>query len=164
MADFTYFDQYSDIEIDLTSYLKSIPVTGSAYTLSNLQPVKTTSKNLFTKYEVIIDYKHNIDLILQYQINEGETIDVVSYNIYGSVEYWWILAMFNDIKNIFTDWPLSQQQLITIAKNLYEKERKYSYNTYLDFLAASNDEKRDIIVPKKDTIKDIIWKYRQVVE
>jgi hypothetical protein len=162
MADFSYFDQFTDIEIDLTSYLKSIPTTGS-YTFNNKQPVVTTIKNLFTKYEIVFDYKKNIDLILDYKIKDDEFIETVSYNIYGSPEYWWIIALFNDIQNPFRDWPLSQPEVIQIATNLFNTERKYSYNTYLNFVSSRNESKRDIIIPKSDTLKDIIWKYRQVI-
>lgn len=161
MADFSYFDQFQDIEIDLTSYLKSIPV--SKYSFNNKQPVITTVKNLFTKFDITVDYKNNIDLISKYIIKDNEFIETVSYNIYESTEYWWIITLFNNIRNPFSDWPLSQDQLISIAKKLYEQERKYSFYTYLDFLTEENELKREIIVPNHDTVKDIIWKYRQAI-
>lgn len=163
MADFSYFDQYHDIKIDLTTYLKTMPITGSTYTLSNMQPVITSIKDLFTKFDLILDYKNNIDLILRYTVKENETIEMVSYELYESVEYWWLVALFNDIREPFNDWPLSNTQIITIAKDLYEYERKYSFNTYLTFISDKNDSKRNIIAPKVDAIKDIIWKYRQAI-
>jgi hypothetical protein len=162
MADFSYLDQFLDIEINLTEYLNSVPST-TTYTLTNKQPVITTVKNLFSKYEVIYDYKTNINLLINYKIKEFEFIETVSYSVYGSPEYWWIIALFNNIQDPLVDWPLSQEQMITIATNLFEKERKYNYNTYLDSISTQNETKRDIIVPKSDILKDIIWKYRQAL-
>lgn len=163
MADFSYLDQFLDMEIDLTEYLKSIPTTGEKYILSNKQPVVTSVKNLFTKFDVVYNYKNNIDVISKYTINDGDFIETVSHKIYGNVQYWWIIAIFNDIKDPFKDWPLSQQQVINISKFLYDNERKYSYNTYLNFIFEENEKKREIIVPNVDTLKDIIWLYRQAI-
>lgn len=163
MADFNYFDQYSDIEIDLTSFLKSMPVSSVNYTLNNVQPVKATIKNLFTKFQIVMDYKNNLNFILNYKVEDDEFMENVSYKVYGSTDYWWIVAVFNDVKEPFKDWPLTQNQLISIATKLYEQERKYSFSTYLDFMSANNEIKRDIILPKNDVVKDIIWKYRQAI-
>lgn len=162
MADFSYFDQYADIEIDLTSYLTSIPTTGS-FTFNNIQPVVTNVKNLFTKYEILFEYKKNVDLILSYKVQDNEFIENVSYNVYGSPEYWWIVVVFNNIKEPFKDWPLTQDQIISIATKLYNNERKYKYDTYFQFISERNEIKRNIILPKNDVLKDIIWKYRQAI-
>ena len=166
--DFSYFDQFQDIEIDLTSYLNNMTVStlassGTNYLFSNKQPVVTTIKNLFTKYDIIFDYRRNIELILNYTIKDNENIEIVSNNVYGDIQYWWIIALFNDIKNPFTDWPLASNHIKLICSNLYDNERKYSYDTYMQHLNAINDDKKQIIVPKADTLKNIIWKYRQAI-
>ena len=162
MANFSYFDQFQDMEIDLTLYLKSIPTTAS-YTFNNSQPIKTTIKNLFTKFDIVFDYKNNINLIQSYEIKDNEFIETVAYNVYQDTDFWWIVALFNNIQNPFIDWPLSQSQIIDIAKAKYATERKYSYLTYLNFLTEINDKKRILILPNNDTISDIIWRYRQAI-
>ena len=163
MADFSYFDQFQDIQIDLTDYLLSIPITGEKYILSNKQPVITTVKNLFTKFEIVYNYKNNIDAISSYTVEDGDFIETVAYKVYGDVQYWWVIAIFNNIKEPFKDWPLSQAEVITISNFLYEHERKYSYNTYLNFVFETNEKKRKITVPNVDTLKNVIWEYRQAI-
>jgi len=163
MADFSYFDQFPDMEIDLTAYLQSITLSGSVYTFSNLQPVVTTISNMFTKLDIVFDYQKNVDLILNYQIADDEFIETVSYNTYGSTDYWWIIALFNNIKEPFNDWPLSHSEVVQVATNMFNNERKYSYNTYLDLVSANNELKRNIILPKNDVVSDIIWDYRQAI-
>jgi hypothetical protein len=163
MADFSYLDQFLDMEIDLTGYLLSIPTTGEKYILSNKQPVITTVKNLFTKFDIVYNYKNNINAITTYTINDGDFIEAVSHKIYGNVQYWWVIAIFNDIKEPFKDWPLSQEQVITISKYLFDNEKKYSYTTYLNFIFEKNETKRKIIVPNIDTLKEIIWQFRQAI-
>lgn len=162
--DFSYFDQYLDTEIDLTDYLTKLStIGGETYAFNNLQPVKVSVKNLFTHYQIIFDYKRNVELIIRYDVKDNESIELVSYNTYGSVEYWWIVALFNDIKNPFTDWPLSINNLKALALNLYEKEGKYSFDTYIQYLNGLNDERKKLTLPKPDTLKEIIWKYRQEI-
>lgn len=163
MADFSYFDQFEEMEVDLAPYLNNMSTNTYTYTLSNIQPIKTTLKNLFNLKEIIIDYKTNIDFILSYNVDNDEFMETVAYKIYGSVEYWWVIAVFNDIINPFKQWPMTQTQLTDLAKSLYNTEKKYSYTTYLDFLTKENDAKRNIILPNNETLRDIIWKYRQAI-
>lgn len=163
MADFSYLDQFVDMEIDLTKYLESIPVTSEKYILSNKQPVITTVKNLFSKFEIVYNFKNNINATVSYVINDGDLLEIVSYKMYNDVQYWWVIAILNDIKEPFKDWPLSQEEVITISKYLYENERKYSYKTYLDFITEKNEAKRTIKIPTIDTLKEIIWQYRQAL-
>ena len=166
MANFTYFDQFQDMQIDLTAYLDKLSKSASApykYNLSNKQPVITNIKNLFTKYDIIIDYKKNVEVILSYDIKENETIEQVSYKVYDTIDYWWIVAVFNDITNPFNDWPLNQEQLNNAADILYNNEGKYPRNVYYNFLFEQNESKRRIILPRDYVIGDIIWAYREKV-
>lgn len=167
--DFSYFDQFGNIEIDLTGYLANLntcftsPTSGFVYSFSNNQPVITTVSNLFTKYDIIFDYTKNIELILRYDIRDNEFPETVSFKTYGSTDYWWIVYVFNNITEPFKQWPFTQNQIVNLANKLYNEERLYSYQTYLDYLIEINEEKRHIILPKPDTVKDIIWKYRQAI-
>lgn len=166
MAEFSYFDQFGDMQLDLTEYLDQINTdnaSAATYTLTNKQPIITTVKNLFSKYDVIFEYKNNIEVILKYEIKDNELMDNVSYNVYGDHNFWWIVALFNDIQNPYKDWPLTQQQIIDLATRMYENEGKFSYDTYVDMIHMQNEEKRNIILPKKQTLKDVIWKYREAI-
>lgn len=161
--EFSYFDQFTNIEIDLTSYLTNLSSSGNTYTFNNIQPVKTTVTNLFTKYDVVFDYKDNLEVIIRYDVKDDELVETVSYNVYGTVDLWWIVLVFNNIKEPWKEWPLSQSELIAKVTNMYETEAKYSYQTYYDYLTKINDERKQIILPKPDTVKEIIWKYRQAI-
>lgn len=161
--EFSYFDQFGNIEIDLTSYLTNLSTTALNYTFNNTQPVKTTVSNLFTLYEIIFDYKKNIELILRYEVGDNELPEMVSYEVYGTIDFWWLVFLFNDIKKPFKEWPLSQNELIMKAQFLFDNEAKYTYQTYYDYLTTINDERKQLILPKPDTVKEIIWKYRQAI-
>jgi len=168
MGEFSYFDQLKDTKIDLTYMLNKISLDNNLdynnrYVFSNIQPIITTIKDLFSSYDVIFEYKNNIDIITKYTVNENELPFNVSYKVYGSAEYWWVVVLFNGITDPFSNWPLTQGQIINIAKNMYENESKYKYETYVTMLHEKNEENRNIILPKKQTLKDIIWRYREII-
>lgn len=164
MADFSFFDQFEDIQVDLTAYLKNLSVSGYDYRFEELQPVIVTVKDLFTHYKIVEEYKKNIDVIFYYNIKEGESADAVSYNVYGTIEYWWIIYIFNNITCPCLDWPFSQSQLAEMASILYNEEGKYTKETYFKFLEEENENKRKIIVPKPYVLRDFIWSYRKQIE
>lgn len=159
---FSYFDQFPDIEIDMSDYLKNVSGTGQ-YLFSNIQPVKTNIKNLFVKYELALDFKKNIDQIQRYTINEFELPDVVSYKNFGTIDFWWMVLVFNDIKNPLKDWPVSQDQLSVLTEYAYETEGKYPRTTYYQFLFEANEAKRNILLPKPSALQEIIWAYQQQI-
>jgi hypothetical protein len=168
MAEFSYFDQFVDIDYDLSGYLNTLNKVNNIsiddkYTFTNKQPIKTTVKNLFDKFDVVFNYKDNIEVIINYEIKDNDTMQTIAYDLYGDVNLWWIIAIFNDIKDPYNDWPLTQSQIIEVTNRIYNTEHKFSYNTYARLINATNEDKRNIIVPKKQTVKDIIWKYREAI-
>ena len=163
MAEYNYFDQFQDTKVDLTNYLTNLSVSGYDYRFGDMQPVITDLKNLFNHYEVILELKKNIDAIIHYMVPENYTVDKVSYDVYGTTEFWWIIYLFNGIKNPWVEWPASQEQLTAFTQLLYNEEGKYSFNTYYNFLHEENEVKRNIIIPKDYTIRDIIWSYRSQI-
>lgn len=167
MAEFSYFDQFKDVEIDLTSYLNKLTTDNdlryNQYTFNNKQPIVTNVTNLFSKYDIIFDYKSNLDVITRYTVKDNEFIENVSQETYGDMSFWWIVCLFNDIKDPYRDWPLSQKQIVDLATRLYNTERKFSYDTYVEFIHTKNEEKRNLILPIRVALKDIIWKYREAI-
>ena len=59
-------------------------------------PVKI--KNIFKQYK--IDVKNDEILKLEH-IYANETLHEISYRLYGTIDYWWVLAFLNDIKDWF---------------------------------------------------------------
>lgn len=162
-SDFSYFDQYQDIELDLTSLLTSLSSDNFTYSLTNMQPAKSTVKNLFTKYNFINDYKSNINVINIYTIQENEKPEDVSFKLYDTVEFWWILFVFNNIKNPMLEWPLNQSQLNDLVELTYQNNKKYTRDFYYEYFFEENEKKRKIITPKTFSLPDIIWAYREKI-
>jgi len=50
----------------------------------------------------------NLVLFDTYDVPSGETPEITAFKHFGSTEYHWIILMTNDITNIYTQWPLSE--------------------------------------------------------
>ena len=59
------------------------------------------------------------NLVDQYSIGEGETPESVSFNYYGSVDYYWTILLVNNIKSRYFDWPMSSQELGQYVESKY---------------------------------------------
>jgi hypothetical protein len=161
-TNFNYFDQFPPMEINLNSYLDAVKSgTGYDYKFTNIQPVRVTLSNIFEKIDLIVDFKKDILNFEPYVISETERIENVSYEYYGTSDHWWVVAIFNNIKNMFTDWPMSEAQLATFADTLYDNGNGlYTKNTYYELLFERNETKRNILLPKPLTISTITARFR----
>jgi len=161
--DFDYFDQFKEMEIDLSKFLTNFSNKDYDLKFSNLQPVKVKIKNLFEQYKILDRYKRDSSSFYEYDIQDNELVENIAHKFYDSVTYWWIITVFNDIKNPFYDLPLSEQQLIDYSEILTEREGKYDKHIYYKLLFEANEKRRKINIPKKEFIADIVWQFRQAI-
>lgn len=62
-----------------------------------------------------------------YIVNETDLLrpDMISYKCFGSVRYWWVICMVNDILNPFSDIVTGKVLTIPSIKDILDFERKY---------------------------------------
>ncbi len=63
--------------------------------------------------------KQNSSLFYPYDIQDGDTPEIIASKYYGSPEKHWIVLMFNDIIDPQYDWPLNQRTLIKYINDKY---------------------------------------------
>ena len=160
---FHYFDQFLDVEVDLKPYQNYMLKFDKKFQFSNWQPLKTKLKNLFYQHQIINNYARNKTFFIRYQVKDYETMEYVAYKFYEDVEFWWVIAVFNNIKNPFNDWILTNEQLQMIALWLTEKEGKYPYEVYYKLLFERNEEKRNIIILRPEELNNLVWEFIQKI-
>ena len=161
---FSWFDQFLDTEVDLTKYLERFSSSDNPIDFSNAQPVVTNLKNIFEQVKIADEFiRNNLVGYEPYEISDGERIEVVSNKVYETIEFWWIIALFNDIQNLFVEWPMSNDQLTILAKKLVVEEGIYPYETYFKILFEKNEAKRKINLLKQGYIGNFIWDIRKKV-
>jgi len=163
-VEYTYFDSFSNVTTDLTQYIASIQTsTGIDYKFTNIQPVKIPMVNFFDHTEIISKFINNVLFFDSYTVRDGQRPEDISFDTYGTVEHFWILCIFNNVKTLFNDWVMTEPQLQTLAEYYYKTENLYTLQTYYDLLHERNENKRNIILLKNDYLNDVVTSFYNAV-
>lgn len=84
--------------------------------------------NITSKFKFEDEFKNNTVVYYQYEIEDGETPEIIAYKVYGSTEKHWIILALNDIINPQMDWPIEQNSLIKLIDKKYQSA-EYANNT-----------------------------------
>jgi len=105
-------------------------------------------KNIFRRVKFSAAAVRNLTYFEKYSIPGDDKPYNVSYNIYGTPDYEWIILLLNDITNVYTQWPLSQRELELF---IYEKYKLNNVNGELETHHWETTEVKnlrgDIVVP-----------------
>ena len=130
-------------------------------------------------YTSMIDISHILneyeEEMLEYQVSNDERIEVSSYNIYESPNYWDMLLIINGIDD-WTKLPVNQDKLEARKNDVYNewidtfgkfknKEQKEAKLLELEHqIFLENEKYRNIKYIKKEKINEIKAKIREYVE
>lgn len=82
--------------------------------------------NIMTRFKMEDSIKENSAAYYKYDIQDGDTPEIVAYKYYGSAEKHWIVLSMNNIIDPQYDWPLEYRTLSRYV------DSKYSTNNYAD--------------------------------
>ena len=124
-----YFSILPNIKYDVKP--QSFPFSSSDYVEVN---------NFFRRYlinEDIFDYTVYLN---QYAVNQGVRIEYIAEEVYGRPSLDWVIALTNNITNIYEDWPMDDIVLQEWA------EDKYGSTVYSDlaYYEISADVKNSV--------------------
>ena len=127
-----------------------------------------TIRNIFKQYALEIENKEILKLE---HIHANETLHEISYRLYGTTDYWWIIALLNDIKDWFEVYYndnifMGKAQLL--AKQYFEDNKITDYTKeefqakYLEYYdKLKNEQRYTIVTIDPEYINDVIV---QVIE
>lgn len=67
--------------------------------------------NIFKRVKFLEDAKTNASVIFEYTVKDSDKPEIIADKIYGSVEYFWVIFLLNDIINPFDDWVKGTKEL-----------------------------------------------------
>lgn len=76
-------------------------------------------KNLFKRGEIRQDIVQNAAFFEKYKIIGNDRPDNVAYEVYGDSSLDWVVLLSNNILNIQTEWPLTQESFDTYLREKY---------------------------------------------
>lgn len=114
--------------------------------------------NIFFKYNLKTPIEEKY--LQVYSISDGESLEDISYQMYGDPVYFWTIIIINDMSDPLFDIPLPEDTLQEIARDMSTDGTGQldfvEYSSQYDTLTASNDEKRNIKVIKSDYLNQFL--------
>lgn len=99
-----------------------------------------------------------------YRINGTSRLDLISHELYGTADYWWIIALLNNIQDIIFDLPVDEallreiasRKMLEVYNTILDSGALSYFNTVFDTLVLENDAKRKILVIDRSYIGRVI--------
>jgi len=98
------------------SYFEKFPKI--LYDIDNTKNYKLVT-DILRRVKVREAIKDNAVLFDKYDVDSGDSPETVAYKIYGSVRYYYVILLLNNIKDRYYDWPLSYQAFESYVKDKY---------------------------------------------
>ena len=86
--------------------------------------------NLTTRFTFEEEFKTNTSVYYKYDVEDGDTPEILAYKIYGSSEKHWVILLMNDIVDPIYDWPLKKQNVIKFVDNKYSANANVGQTGY----------------------------------
>jgi hypothetical protein len=140
--------------------------------------VKDITRNVRIRKEIL----SNITLYDEYDIVDGETVEIIAEKVYGNPEYHWIIMLANDRISHICDFPLEEPALDSHIQNIYgnarydiafyEDERGFVVNSdYPGAVGVTNDtaerrlneQKRRIKIIPLEVVNTILKEFKELL-
>lgn len=145
----------------------------------------TYQVNLSRRVGVIESFKTNPSFYYEYSLNDADTPESVADRIYDDPELAWVILQFNNIINIFDEWPKPQYEFDSYVKEKYEDP--YGIHHYADldgnevdfavtpswnrmpvtnyeYETMVNDGKRSIKLVLPELVNTIVSRHKELIQ
>lgn len=75
--------------------------------------------NVLTRSAFLQEIIENTGIFYDYEVKEDETPEIIAHKLYGSVERFWIVMLFNKLMNPYYDFPVNSSQLNDLIQSKY---------------------------------------------
>ena len=87
------------------------------------------TKNLFKRVKIREEIFNDLSYFTKYKIVGDDRPDNVAYEVYGNSDYDWVVMLANNILNVESEWPLSQESFYKYMIRKYGSEPNF-YNVH----------------------------------
>jgi hypothetical protein len=101
----------------MANYFNYFPKT--VYNLNENSNSSDIVTNIISRFGLERAFKDNSVVYYEYDIQDGDTPEIIAGKLYGSPERHWAVLMINDIVDPQFDWPLDQRTIIPYINEKY---------------------------------------------
>lgn len=140
--------------------------------------------NVTARNKILSAYKNNAKVYYEHSVTDGETPEIIADKFYDDAELAWVILIFNDIHNVYKDWP---QDNFTLENYIYDKyENPYGIHHYVsastgnvvsfdhvsydrvpvtnyDFEVDLNDSKRKIKLILPEYVGQVVSQHKELM-
>ena len=129
------------------TYFRELPNVQYQSFLSNKQSSQDylLVKNIFRRAKIRDDLQNVFTIFNKYSIIDGTRPELVAEEIYGSVEYDWVVIISAGITNLRDQWPLSNKDLYRYCKRIFGNDLNAIHHYETTEVKDSNGR---LILPK----------------
>lgn len=120
----------------MAKYFNYFPTT--YYTNSDDSTALDTVTNIIARFAFEDTLKENTSIFYPYEVQDGDTPEMIANKFYGSPEKHWIVLLFNNIIDPQYDWPLDQRTLIKHINDKYSANGA-THSPYLSGIQWAQD-------------------------
>lgn len=93
-----------------------------------------------TRRVMVVDKIKNIeDLLLEYDVTDGETPRQFAQRVYGSFELFWVVLLINRITDPVKQWPVPDQRITDYLIDRYGEEGMWETKHYVNEYGVETD-------------------------
>jgi hypothetical protein len=126
------------------------------------------------------------DAFFEYEIKEGETPEMISHRMYNDTNLACFILLLNNIIDVYREWPLDNEQLLSLVKKLYGANAVYGIHHYensvgqvvpdnypeydrfpitnISYETSLNDKKRKIRLPLPEVMVDFEREFKKLLK
>lgn len=101
------------------SYFTTFPTMVYDFALSNEEQKTIAVRDITTNVRFRKEILDNIVAYEVYDIQDGDTPEKISENVYGTPYYHWILMLVNERFDYLSDFPMAQRELESFIESKY---------------------------------------------
>jgi hypothetical protein len=119
-------------------YFNKIPLIYYNFNIGDeevLKPMRDITHNVRFRKRVL----ENITLFDEYDIQDGETPEIIADKVYGSSEYHWVIMLSNQRYDYQTEWPMSESVLRQYISEKYQNPYATRHYVNADGLIVMSD-------------------------
>ena len=151
------------------------------YTLDNGKSYQIVT-DILTRVAFKDDVVNNTALYDEYDVQDGQTPEILAAQYYGNSSYHWVILLTNQIIDPVLDWPMSQSQLADYCTQKYTNI--YSIHHYedsngiivnsnvvgafpvsnYDYENTENEKKRRIKLIRKAIIAEVVSEFSRLIK
>lgn len=165
-------------------YFKNFPTILYDYGVDkDGNPINVVATDITQNIRIRKQVLSNVTLYDEYDIKEGETVEMIAEKFYGDPNYHWVVMLANERFDPIGDFPLTQTTLVQYVKDVYGEANVYATHHYenekgfivdagtvgasaisnLQYEEIQNEKKRRIKLISNDLLSKLLTQFKDII-